>query len=221
MSGELLAGLVGLALLDSVNPATILGVALILLSPVAHPGRVALLYVAGAYATVLAAGTALYLGAGTLADALQGGTVWIRRAALALAAVLLLVAAVRRLRTRPRREVRLPPWFGTWTALPAGVLVTAADLPNAFPYLVAIERLLAAAVPALPAVGLLAGYALVYCLPCLVLLAAGLSHGQRVRDRLQALRRRAAGDGTVRASVPKAALLVGAAFAVGGLAAVV
>ncbi|MGY1608234.1 MULTISPECIES: GAP family protein [unclassified Geodermatophilus] len=219
MSGELLAGLAGLALLDSLNPATILGVAVILLSPVAHPGRVALLYVAGAYATVLAAGSALYLGAGALAGALEGGTVWIRRAALALAAVLLLVAAVRRLRTRPRREVRLPSWFGPWTAVPAGVLVTAADLPNAFPYLVAIERVLAAEVPALPAVGLLAGYALVYCLPCLLLLAAGLTHGQRVRARLQALRGRAAGDGTVPASVPRASLLFAAAVAVGGLAA--
>ncbi|SHF68376.1 GAP family protein [Geodermatophilus nigrescens] len=217
--GELLWSLAGLALLDSLNPATIVGVAVILLSPAARPAPLALAYVAGAFATVLAVGAALYLGAGALAGALDGGTVWIRRGALGLAAVLLLVAAVRRLRTRPRRPVRLPRWFGIWTAAPAGVLVTAADLPNAFPYLVAIERMLASAVPPGPALLLLAGYALVYCLPCLVLLAAGLAHGDRVRRRLRALRSRAAGDGTVAASVPRAALLFASAVAVGGLAA--
>ncbi len=78
----------------------------------------------------------------------------------------------------------LPAWFGPWTAAPLGVLVTGADLPNAFPHVIAIERLVTAGVADGQAVAVLAGYALVYCAPCLVLLALGAAHGAAVRRRL-------------------------------------
>src|SRR3712207_5831710 len=128
VSVALLVGIAGLALVDSANPATIVGVALIMLSPLARPVPVALAYVTGACAAVFAVGSGLLLGAGAVAGLVEGGVLWVRRAALGLAAVLLLVAAVRRLRTRRRSEVRLPAWLGPWTAAPVGVLVTAADL---------------------------------------------------------------------------------------------
>ena len=58
----------------------------------------------------------------------------------------------------------------------ARVLVTGADLPNAVPYLVAIERLVAAQVPQAQALLVLAGYAAVYVLPCaLLVLGAALT----------------------------------------------
>src|SRR3712207_259485 len=181
MTPALLAGIVGLAALDSLNPATIAGVALILLAPLPRRVATALAYVAGAYLAVLAVGIAAYAGADLAADVVAGGLAWVRRVALGLAALLLLVAAVRRLRPQQRSAVLLPRWFGPWTAAPVGVLVTAADLPNAFPYLIAIERLVSADVPLASGLWVLAGYAVVYCLPCLALLAVGTLHGERVQ----------------------------------------
>jgi hypothetical protein len=59
----------------------------------------------------------------------------------------------------------------------------------------------------------LAGYAAVYCLPCLVLLALGQSEGDRVRARLQPLYERFGSARHVPASVPAAAGLTVAAGA--------
>ncbi|GAB3311296.1 hypothetical protein GCM10027451_23080 [Geodermatophilus aquaeductus] len=218
MSTTLLLGILGLALVDALNPATIGGVALILLAPLRRPIACAAAFVAGAYLTVLALGLAVYTGAGAAADAVAGGVTWVRRIALGLAAVLLVVAAVRRLRSRHRSAVTLPSWFGPWTAAPVGVLVTGADLPNAFPYVIAIERLVSAGVPAGQGVAVLAGYALVYCAPCLVLLGLGALHGTSVRRRLSGVYERIGSARTVPRSVPAALGLVALAAGVTALA---
>jgi hypothetical protein len=214
----LAAGIAGLAVLDSINPATIAGVALIILSPMRHPVRAALAYVTGAYVVVLVMGTVVFLSAGAAASEVSGGLVWIRRIAFAVAALALLLAAVRRLRDRRRGAVELPAWFSPWTAAPIGVLVTGTDLPNAFPYLVAIERLVAAEVPNGLGVVVLALYAVVYCLPCLVLLLIGVLHGERLRHRLRRVYDRIGRERTVPRSPLAAAglalLAVGAASVV-------
>jgi hypothetical protein len=219
VTSALLAGIVGLAALDSLNPATIAGVALILLAPLPRRLGTALAYVAGAYLAVLAVGVVVYTGADLAADAVSGGLVWVRRGALGLAALLLLFAAVRRLRPQQRSAVVLPRWFGPWTAAPVGVLVTAADLPNAFPYLIAIERLVTAGMPVGSGLWVLAGYAVVYCLPCLVLLAVGMAHGERVRRRLRRVYDRIGQARTVPRSVPAALSLFLLAAAVAAVAA--
>ncbi len=215
MTPALAAGIAGLAVLDSFNPATIAGVALILLSPLRRPVTSALAYVLGAYAVVLTMGAVLLRSAGAATSTVSGGLVWIRRVAFAFAALALLVAAVRRLRDRRRGAVELPTWFSPWAAAPIGVLVTGADLPNAFPYLVAIERLVAAGVATGPGILVLALYAVVYCLPCLVLLLLGTLHGERVRRRLVRVYDRIGRERTVPRSLPVAAglalLAVGAA----------
>lgn len=82
----------GLALLDAVNPATILGVALILLLPGERRTAKAMTFVLGAYISVLAAGAALFLAADMAAQAVAGGLVWVRRVAFTLAAVSLPVS---------------------------------------------------------------------------------------------------------------------------------
>lgn len=218
MSGALLLAVAGLALLDSLNPATIVGVALILLLPGRRPVPTAAAYVTGAYLTVLALGAALYLAADAAAGAVEGGLVWVRRIAFGLAALMLLHAALRRLRPSQRRAVALPAWLSVPTALPLGALVTAADLPNAFPYAIAIERLVSAGVA--PPLGMLvlAGYSLVYCLPCLVLLVAGVASGDRVRERLDGLYARFGRAKDLPRSVPAALGLGLLAAAVGGVA---
>ena len=99
------------------------------------------------------------------------------------------------------------------------MLVTVADLPNAFPYLIAIERLVAADVPDGTALLVLAGYGVVYCLPCLVLLVAGTVHGDRVRRRLQRVYDRIGRSRLVPRSFPAALGLLVLAGAVALLAA--
>jgi cytochrome c biogenesis protein CcdA len=210
----LLAGIAGLALLDALNPATIAGVALILLAPLAHPGRTAVAFVAGAFLTVFVAGTALYLGAETAADAIGDGLVWIRRVAFSLAAGVLLLTGVRRLRARVRPAVVLPRWVSPLTAAPLGLLMTGADLPNAFPYFVAIERLAQSGAGVVTGTLVLAGYSLLYCLPCIVLLVAGTAYGDRIRRRLGGVYDRLGAEKKQPRSVPVAA---GCVLAAAGL----
>ncbi|WP_432570264.1 GAP family protein [Kineococcus sp. SYSU DK005] len=216
LTAGLLWTVAGLAALDSLNPATTAGVALILLAPLRRPGATALAYVSGAYLVVLAVGAGLLVGGGELGRAVTGASTWVRRGALLLAALVLAVSAVRRLTTRTRAAVTLPRWFGLATAAPLGVLVTGADLPNAFPYLIAVERLGAAGVPAGTGVAVLAGYAFVYCLPCLVLLVVGSAWRHRTASRLQRVHDRFGGERLQPRSVPTALglLLLAAAVAV-------
>ena len=117
-----------------------------------------------------------------------------------------------------RRAVALPPWLTVATAAPLGVLVTGADLPNAFPYVIAVERLVSAGVPTATALPVLAGYAVVYCLPCLLLLGAGAAWGARVRARLERVHRRFGGERDVPRSVGAALGLAALAAAAAGVA---
>jgi hypothetical protein len=200
MSLALLTGIAGLALLDALNPATIAGVALLLLSPMRRPVTAAALFALGAFTAVLVLGVALLLGADIAAGAITDAMTWLRRGALLLGAGTLVVTGVRRFTARTRAAVALPAWVSVRTAVPLGALLTGADLPNAFPYFLAVERLVTAAVHTGPAILVLVGYALVYCLPCIVLIAMGAAFGDRVRPRLDRLYTRLGAQKTVPAN---------------------
>jgi Sap, sulfolipid-1-addressing protein len=198
------AGIAGLALLDSLNPATIAAVALVLLLAQHRPVLSAVAVAAGAYLTVLGVGLVLFFSAGAAAEAVNGVVVALRLVAFGLAGFSLIVAGVRRLRDRPRKRVRLPDWFSPATAIGLGAGMTAADLPNAFPYFIAIERLLNANVSGLTGVAVIAGYAAIYCLPCVVLVVIGSVAHDKVRGQVQRLVARFT-TGVVKRSVPIAA----------------
>ena len=201
ISSGLLAGIAALALADSLNPATIVVITLILLTVRQRPAASAMTFVLGAMCTVFVLGAVIFLGAGAAADAVSEGLVWLRRVVFLVAAVTLAVAGARRLKSRQRKAIELPSWFGAWTAAPLGVLVTGADLPNAFPYFIAIERLVDADVPTPDGLLVLVSYALIYCTPCLILLALGLAHGDKVKLRLRKILDRFS-TGTIKRSVP-------------------
>ena len=211
MSVGLLLAVLGLALLDSLNPATLVAVTLILLGAPRRPG---LAVVVGAACTVFTLGAVLFLTAGAAAAVIDGVLYALRFVAFGAAALALIVAGIRRFRERRRKPIVLPSWVTPWTAIGFGVLITAADLPNAFPYFIAIERLVVADVST--GVGLLvvAGYSLVYCLPCLVLLVVGLLARERVTRRLRGFVDRF-GTGTVRRSIPIGVTWILAGIAVG------
>ena len=216
MSAALLLGVTGLALLDSLNPATMLAVTLILLAAPNRPALTALAAVLGAALTVFTLGAALFLTAGAAAAAVDGIVIALRYIAFGAAGAGLFVAGIRRFTNRPRRVLQLPPWFSARTALAFGALITAADLPNAFPYFIAIERLVDADISIGQGLLTLAGYTLIYCLPCLILLAVGVVSQRRTRAWLVKLSHRF-GTGVVMRSVPIAVLLIIAAIAVASI----
>ena len=216
MSGPLVAGITGLAVLDSLNPATIAAVALVLLLAPHRPVLSAAAVAAGAYLTVLGVGLLLFFSAGAAAGAVSGVVIALRVIAFGLAGISLIRAGVRRLRDRPRRPLRLPDWFSTATAVGLGAGMTAADLPNAFPYFIAIERLLTAQVSGPAGAAVLAGYAAIYCLPCIILLIIGSVAHDTVRGRLQRLVARFT-TGVVPRSVPIAVGSMAAGLAVAAL----
>lgn len=207
MNISLLGAIAGLAVLDAVNPAAIAAVTLILIAAPDRPGRTALSTVLGGALTVFTAGAVLFLAAGAAADTVDGIVIGLRYVAFAAAGIALIVAGIRRLRPRQRTAIQLPAWFTPWTALPFGVLLTGADLPNAFPYFIAIERLIDAQATPTEGLFVLAGYAVIYCLPCLGLLIVGLLARRRTRAFLERITRRL-GTGEVPRSLPHAVVLM-------------
>jgi cytochrome c biogenesis protein CcdA len=218
MTWQLGGSIAGLAALDSLNPATLVAITLILVSSRRRPLAEAIGFVIGAFTTVLLIGLALYVGAEAAASAIAGALTWLRRGAFGLAALVLFVSAVRSLRARRRATIGLPNWFTPVTAAGLGVMMTGADLPNAFPYFIAIERLLAADITTPTATLVLAAYALVYCLPCLVLLALGLNRGERFIGALRRLHERFGADTVIPPSRVRAAAFLLAGLTVSAIA---
>lgn len=216
MSVALLLGIAGLAVLDSFNPATLVAVTLILLAAPKRAGLIALSAVCGAAITVFGLGAILFLSAESAAGAVDGIITGLRFIAFGAAAVALIASGLRRFTDRPRKAIGLPEWFSPLTALPFGIMLTAADLPNAFPYFIAIERLVAAQVGVPAGVLLLVGYTVIYCLPCLVLLAVGVMSRDQTHAWLTKIVRRF-GTGAVKRSVPAALSLIVTGVAVGSV----
>jgi hypothetical protein len=96
--------------------------------------------------------------------------------------------------------------------------MTGADLPNAFPYFIAIERLVTADIGVPLALALLSVYAVIYCLPCLLLLAIGLRGGPVTRH-LRRLHDRFGTEADIPASKVRAAALALLAAGLGAIAA--
>ena len=216
ISAALLLAIAGLALLDSLNPATIVAVTLILLAAPRRAGLIALAAITGAALTVFVVGATLFLSAGAAAGAVDGIIVGLRFAAFGAAGIALIVSGVRRFTQRERKPIALPPWFSPATAVPFGVLLTAADLPNAFPYFIAIERMVSAEVPAATGLLVLGGYALIYCLPCLILLLIGTINRERTRLWLDTIVTRF-GSGTIARSIPIGLLTIAGGLGVASI----
>ncbi|GAA2136184.1 GAP family protein [Glycomyces algeriensis] len=186
MTGGLLWSLTGLALLDSINAATTWLVIVILLGA-KRPAPTGWAFMLGVAVSFLAFALMFYFGL-TFADSvLEGFTLWLRRLLFAGLALALVVMGVRRLKPRERKGYTLPPWVNAWSALPFGVLATIGDLPNAFPMVLAVERLIDADVASPTAVVVLIGYTLVYALPSALILAAGLAFNEKLREQLQSM----------------------------------
>lgn len=213
MTPLFLLGIFGLALLDSLNPATIVTVGLILLLREQKTFLTASSAVLGAFGLVFASGSLLYLTAQWSSSQVVGLLSWISTAVFLAAGTWLVWHGIARLKTSPRKEIHLPDWVNPGTAWIFGGFFTAADLPNALPYLVAIERLVDAEI-GFTAIWVILGYSLVYCIPCIALLVFFKLNQTRVHQLVRVLHERF-GKGERPRSVWLAVvlMLLGVAFA--------
>jgi len=194
-----------LALLDSLNPATIVAITLI---PLAAPRRAGITVLACAFGvmlTVFTVGAALFLAAGAATDAVDSILFALRFIAFGIAGTTLTVAGFRRFKDGERKGISLPSWFTPLIALPFGVVVTAGDLPNAFPYFIAIERMLDGGIDSGLGLLIILGYSFIYCLPCLILITIAAFTRERTRAWLSGIVTRLS-SGAIKKSVPDAIL---------------
>lgn len=219
MSLELTASLTGLALLDSLNASTLFLVMVVLLTA-RRPVRSASYYALGAAVSFLGLSIGLYAGASAAEAVIADLAQWLRRLTFGLLAVWLVWLGIKRLRDRRRKPLVLPGWFGPLTAVPIGAAATVADLPNAFPLFLAVERLTSSSVDGGTAVVLLCGYVTVYALPIVAVIVIGAWRGRQARAVMQRITDRFL-TGTARRNVPLALGFVAAAGVSVGIAFVV
>jgi cytochrome c biogenesis protein CcdA len=165
----LAAALLGIALVDSLNPSALVVTTLLLAG--ADPFRRSLAYIAGIAVTYYLVGVAVALGA---SNALSAAVESLQRPAVgfgieAALGLLLVGFAVR----TPRREDAPPRVRGV--SLPAafltGVTITAVESTTALPYIGALTALVRAEVPLGQTLVVLVAYNLVFVLPPLLLVA--------------------------------------------------
>jgi len=219
MSAGLVGALIGLALLDSINTSTLFLVMVVLLTA-RRPVASAVAYAVGAVSAFFGLAIGLYAGASAAEAIICGLAQWLRRGTFALFALWLLYLGFKRLRDRPRKPFVLPVWFSPLTAVLIGVAATVADLPNAFPLFIAIERLTSAPIDWPTAVVALVGYVVVYALPIAIVIGLGVWKGAQARAVMQRVTDRFL-SGTARRSLPLAAGFAAAAVASAGVAVVI
>lgn len=188
----LLAGVFGLAVLDSLNPSAIL-MTLYLLTGAGHARRV-LTYLAGVVGTYFTIGLLALFGldlATSLGERLLNGPV--AYAIQGLIGALMLVYSLLPHRQRGGRRERRPPLTSRPGALFAlGATITLVEITTALPYLAAIGLLTSAHLTPVQSLPILVAYNLIFVAPPLLLLAAYGAVGARLEARFTALRARLA-----------------------------
>ena len=181
---NLLALIVPIALLDSLNPVTIAVHVYLLGTP--QPTIRSASFVAGIFLAYFAGGILLSLGLGSILQyfANFSTATW---QLLQVATGLLLTGLAVYLWRAPEKknETGKPAAMTVAGTFWLGIGVTASDLPTAVPYIAAIERMLQAKPSLFGMVGALAFYNFIYVLPLLVLFGVYLFAGARGNAILQ------------------------------------
>ena len=191
---ELLPAVVGLAVVDSINPSALLATIVLLLG--GRPARpLVAVYVAAVLVTYFAIGLVLLLGLGLTPEALlESDVAYLAQGVLGTALLAYAVLAPDRGRRRdPAANPRLPAARRPAAVFGLGVAVTFLELPTAFPYLGAVGAITRAGLAVEDWLPLLAAYNLIFVLPPLALLAAHIALGDRAGALLERLRARLGG----------------------------
>jgi cytochrome c biogenesis protein CcdA len=188
---ELLPAIVGLAVVDSINPSALLAtIALLLRGRAARP--LVAIYVAAVLLTYLTVGLALTLGLGLTPETLvESDAAYLAQGVLG--AGMLAYAVLAPGRGRPVEEPRLPAVTRPAAVFALGMAVTVLELPTALPYLGAVGAITRADLAVGDWLPLLVLYNLIFVLPPLLLLAGHVVGGERADALLGRLRRRLGG----------------------------
>lgn len=185
MTGLLLS-LLGLAVLDSLNPSALAVTIYLLLRERSYAPRV-LAYVSAVFASYLAIGTSLMLGLGSLWGHVEGPGVYAVQGAVGA----LLLGYALFAPDKPReRKARTPRSGGLAGLFLLGVTLTFVEFTTALPYLGAIVLLTDAGLAPAQWFPLLVAYNAIFVLPPLLLMVAYGVFGARIRGRLKGLRGR-------------------------------
>jgi cytochrome c biogenesis protein CcdA len=191
---ELLPAIVGLAVVDSINPSALLATIVLLLRGRAGRPLVAV-YLAAVLVTYFAIGLTLTLGLGLTPEALlESDAAYLLQGILGAAILAYAVLAPGKGRARdPAASARLPGVRGPAAVFALGVAVTFLELPTALPYLGALGAMARADLAVGDWLPLLVTYNLIFVLPPLALLAAHVALGDRAGALLERLRTRLGG----------------------------
>lgn len=186
----LFTSLIGLAIVDSVNPSALVVTLMLLARP--RPMRTVPIYVGAIAATYFSLGALALLGVAsfrqTIGAALESQLGLIGQA---VAGALLLAWSLRTpAKANPAAPVAPPSAANAMALVALGVTVTVLELPTAVPYLAAIALIAGSGLPASQWVPLLGAYNLVFVGPPLLLLALHRCMGDRIASRFTDLRAR-------------------------------
>lgn len=190
-----IAGVLFLALIDSVNPSAILVTLYVLSSARTRVHVRVVVYVGAIFLTYLSLGVMMVLGIGVLlpsfGETLRSLSGLVAQGLIGLA--LLTYSLTAPVKPLTSRVASRPPTRNTYAALALlGVTVTALELPTAIPYFAAIALIVEAELPTRTWVPLLGMYNLIFVLPPIALLVGHLALQERLAEPYAALRQRLA-----------------------------
>jgi cytochrome c biogenesis protein CcdA len=188
---ELLPAIVGLAVVDSINPSALLATVVLLLRGRSARPLVAV-YLVAVLVTYFAIGLALTLGLGLTPQAvIESDPAYLAQGVLGAGMLAYAVLAPNR-RGGPGavEHRRLPTASRPLAVFALGMAVTILELPTALPYLGAIGAITRADLAVAAWLPLLVIYNLIFVLPPLVLLAGHVALDERAGTMLERLRRR-------------------------------
>jgi cytochrome c biogenesis protein CcdA len=191
---ELLPAIVGLAVVDSINPSALLATIVLLLRGRRARPLVAV-YLVAVLVTYLAIGVALTLGLALTPQALvHSDAAYLVQGVLGAVMLAYAVGAPGRRRQRtPVEPPSLPRAARPLAVFAVGMAVTVLELPTALPYLGAVGIIIRGGLGVAEWLPLLVLYNLIFVLPPLLLLAGHLALGQRAEVVLGRLRDRLGG----------------------------
>jgi cytochrome c biogenesis protein CcdA len=158
-----------LGLLDSLNPATIIAMVFLLSTTQPLPRTTSFLF--GVGVTYFICGLLVHLGFSSVFDYIQNflASTW-GYVVRALLGIVLVVTSLWLYYRKSGANTKTPTAIYPVATFIFGFTSTLSDMPTAFPYLVALERVSAANTNLIPTLFLLLYYNILYTLPALILL---------------------------------------------------
>ena len=184
----LLLSLLGLALLDSLNPSALAVTIYLLLAGRPFAGKV-LAYVGAVFSSYLVLGALIMLGLGSVWGYLESPTAYAVQGVIGAALLGYPIFAPSKTR-EGRAGVRRPKSWSLGAVFLLGVTVTVVEFSTAFPYLGAIALMTNAELSIVEWLPILVVYNAIFVLPPLFLLASYSLLGPRLEERFEKLRER-------------------------------